>query len=58
MLKFESLKIEQYDGYMRMTPMVRSKIPGGWIVVMTGGQERSIAFVPDPNHTWDGSSLD
>lgn len=31
----------------------RSKIPGGWLVQCMGG----LAFVPDPEHKWDGNSL-
>ncbi len=33
----------------------RAKIPGGWIFYAnTSGS----AFIPDPNHEWDGGSLD
>ena len=31
----------------------RAKIPGGWLVAAGNG----LAFVPDPGHEWDGSSL-
>ncbi len=33
----------------------RTKIPGGWIFLCdsNGG----VTFIPDPEHTWDGSSL-
>jgi len=32
---------------------VRAKVPGGWLVAAGNG----LAFVPDPSHEWDGSSL-
>lgn len=35
----------------------RTKVPGGWLVWVihnTGG----LAFYPDPEHKWDGRSLD
>ena len=37
----------------------RAKIPGGWLVGIESGNVRSwaLAFVPDPNHEWDGGSL-
>lgn len=35
-------------------PMMRAKVPGGWLVVYDGN---GMAFLPDPNHKWDGSSL-
>ncbi len=35
----------------------RAKVPGGWLVKITGYAEHGIAFYPDPNHTWDGGSL-
>jgi hypothetical protein len=34
--------------------IVRAKIPGGWLVVMGPS---GLAFVPDPEHRWDGNSL-
>jgi hypothetical protein len=34
-------------------PLSRSRIPGGWLVISNNG----IAFVPDPDHSWDGASL-
>lgn len=34
--------------------LLRAKIPGGWLV--TFGE--SLQFVPDPEHKWNGGSLD
>lgn len=31
----------------------RAKVPGGWLVAAGDG----LAFLPDPAHEWDGSSL-
>ena len=36
----------------------RSKVPAGWLVVIDGYCEVSITFYPDPNHEWNGNSLD
>lgn len=38
----------------------RASVPGGWLVVTVNffGQPRGITFVSDPNHLWDGRSLD
>ena len=35
----------------------RAKIPGGWLVVTDGSNERGLTFVPDPTHAWNGASL-
>lgn len=42
--------------------IVRVKIPGGWLVGSCGRQQtelgdNGVAFIPDPNHEWDGSPL-
>jgi hypothetical protein len=40
----------------------RTKIPGGWLVSTkeydSDGVGGGITFVPDPNHEWDGDSLE
>lgn len=36
----------------------RAKIPGGWLVRQQFDEGVAMTFVPDPNHVWDGSSLD
>ena len=65
MLRFKEIESVRYDERGRqivsrdLLKICRSKIPGGWIVVMTKeAGEAGVTFVPDPNHTWDGSSID
>ncbi len=33
----------------------RAKIPGGWLIALRPNDH--LAFIPDPQHEWDGSSL-
>lgn len=33
----------------------RAKVPGGWLLMF---QKETLCFYPDPNHEWDGKSLD
>lgn len=33
----------------------RTAVPGGWLVAMEEGQ--ALTFVPDPDHLWDGNTL-
>jgi hypothetical protein len=56
-LKFELIKTEG-------TPCTtwRTKVPGGWMVIvsftpMISFKDASVAFYPDPEHKWDGNSL-
>ena len=46
-LKFEALSAGAYS-------IARARVPGGWLVVADGA---SVAFYPDPNHAWYGTSL-
>lgn len=34
----------------------RTPIPGGWLVMSKVVHGAALAFVPDPNHSWDGRS--
>jgi len=36
---------------------LRAKVPGGWFVQVSAGVGIGAFFYPDPEHTWDGSSL-
>lgn len=38
----------------RTWAVYRTKVPGGWLLLVHGD---GLAFYPDPNHEWDGSSL-
>jgi len=40
-----------------MVPILRAKVPGGWFVQVSAGVGIGAFFYPDPEHTWDGSSL-
>ncbi|MFY9727997.1 MAG: hypothetical protein WB579_00250 [Bryobacteraceae bacterium] len=50
--KEAKLKFERLDagGYAA----ARAKVPGGWLVTCGTG----VTFYPDPNHKWDGASLE
>jgi hypothetical protein len=36
--------------------VLRSKVPGGWLIAAGSGP--SLAFYPDPEHRWDGASVE
>ena len=39
--------------------IARAKVPGGWLVGIGANHMFSgVTFYPDPQHTWDGASLD
>lgn len=52
MLTFEQLGDGLPRGYV-----YRTKIPGGWLVVVSQQEGCGATFVPDPEHRWDGNSL-
>lgn len=37
--------------------ILRAPVPGGWLLRADIGQGGGLAFIPDPNHEWDGKSL-
>ena len=39
-----------------LQPVLRAKVPGGWLVLVAGGNG-GLTFYPDPEHRWDGCSL-
>lgn len=53
-----NLEWEQISDKHNRLMVRRARIPGGWLVLAEGGLNMSgLAFVPDPNHVWDGGSL-
>ena len=66
MLKWEHIKNE---GLSEGDDIYRSKVPGGWMVLIVMGEPVgmtsalaphggiSMTFYPDPSHFWDGSSI-
>jgi hypothetical protein len=57
-LVWQECKSESFGGNPQS--IHRSKVPGGWLVILKQYPEpgRSITFYPDPQHVWDGTSLD
>ena len=53
MLRWENLK----DSGVNFTKTYRAKVPGGWLIRVWQSEGQGITFYPDPNHTWDGNSL-
>ena len=41
-----------------MPACYRAKVPGGWLVAIWWTQSSTTIFYPDPEHRWDGGSLD
>ena len=33
--------------------VLRLKVPGGWLVTVTGGLSYPVTFYPDPDHQWN-----
>ncbi len=55
-LKWEEIK---NDGIPRNA--YRAKIPGGWLFIIWWGPTydgSGATFIPDPEHKWDGNSVD
>jgi len=58
--KLEGRKVRGFRFFGYRWHLFRTPVPGGWLVMSPpggsfGGPE--IAFYPDPDHKWDGSSL-
>jgi hypothetical protein len=67
MLKLEKLEQDfKFQGGEPVFHLYRARIPGGWLVLMQNWKTSwewaygygGATFVPDPQHSWDGSSLD
>ena len=60
-LRWETVKtIREQKGFLNSKYMVeRARVPGGWLVIsqFEVGPAHGLAFVPDPNHEWDGGSV-
>jgi hypothetical protein len=62
---WQNIKIKGlYQNISSHSPgMYRTKVPGGWLVMVTvecAGtctEQPGLTFYSDPQHTWDGSSL-
>ncbi len=52
MIKWKSLKSK---GLPADFETYRTKVPGGWLVLVTEFDGCSITFYPDPNHEWAGT---
>ncbi len=33
--------------------LLRLRVPGGWLVTVSGGASYPVTFYPDPEHTWN-----
>ena len=51
-LKFEKLDVDTLS--VRVN---RSKVPGGWLVIVTSNTGSGATFYPDPEHKWNGGSV-
>lgn len=59
-LLWEELKSQVGIGGM-FSPWIivyRAKVPGGWLVATRSYDSGGVTFLPDPEHEWDGHSLD
>jgi hypothetical protein len=54
-LNYEPLKTSASGEVTKGNPQARAKIPGGWLLL---SKNDSVTFVPDPEHVWDGGSID
>lgn len=55
-IKWEKLTSASLGFNKKSLDTYRSKIPGGWLVICSWG-DQSLTFVPDPEHKWDGKSI-
>jgi hypothetical protein len=52
------LKFENLDVGALASRVSRAKIPGGWLLVSTSNAGGGCTFYPDPEHKWNGGSVD
>ena len=53
-LKFEKLDVDSTVS----ARVSRAKIPGGWLLIVTSNSGGGLTFYSDPQHKWDGNSLE
>jgi hypothetical protein len=53
MIKWEKL---EDDGKV-LDAIYRARVVGGWLVLVVRKESTNVAFYPDANHIWDGSSV-
>jgi len=60
-LRWERLNSVRFEKkwYQSSWETYRSKIPGGWLVLVRseGESPHGMTFYPDPDHRWSGGSL-
>jgi len=39
--------------YRTRPKILRLKVPGGWLVTVSGGLSYPVTFYPDPDHKWN-----
>ncbi len=54
----DEIRANQDDGkwetvYGAKPRLLRMKVPGGWLVTVTGGCSYPVSFYPDPEHKWN-----
>jgi hypothetical protein len=54
MLRLELLGAEPS---LRFADLYRTKVPGGWLILIEQRDGCGATFVPDPQHKWNGKSL-
>ena len=54
------LEFTKVNGHIPDFTIYRAKIPGGWLVTDKPGPNggKGMTFVPDPDHKWNGGSVD
>jgi hypothetical protein len=52
-LRWEEFGTVLGDSHTVIAPsFTRAKVPGGWLMRATKGEDLTTLFIPDPEHTW------
>jgi hypothetical protein len=44
----------KWEAVRRSKPkLLRMRVPGGWLVTVSGGMSYPVSFYPDPDHKWN-----